>query len=122
MRPHERLDVWNKSMDLVITVYKETEAFPSTEKFGLTSQLRRASVSIPANIAEGAARTYIKEFNHFLSNAQGSASEVETELLIAHRLGYLSQQKYQSLLIVLDDIGRMLTGLSQHLRRRSQSN
>lgn len=122
MRPHERLDVWNKSMDLVVTIYKETEAFPSNEKFGLTSQLRRASVSIPANIAEGAARASIKEFNHFLSNAQGSASEVETELLIAHRLGYLSQLKYQSLRIVLDDIGRMLTGLSQHLRRRSQSN
>ena len=121
MRPHERLDVWNKSMELVLTIYKETEAFPSTEKFGLTSQLRRASVSIPANIAEGAARTSIKEFNHFLSNAQGSASEVETELLIARRLGYLSQLKYQSLRLVLDDIGRMLTGLSQHLRRKSQS-
>src|SRR5205814_2195401 len=82
------------------------------KKFGLTSQLRRAAVSIPANIAEGAARRSNKEFAHFLSNSQGSASEVETELLIAHRLNYCQHSHYQSLCSSLDEIGRMLTGLA----------
>jgi len=89
MRPHEKLDVWKKSIDFVVVLYKATEGFPKDEKFGLTSQLRRAAVSIPANIAEGAARRSDKEFAHFLSNSQGSASEVETELLIARRLAYV---------------------------------
>jgi four helix bundle protein len=120
MRTHERLEVWKKAIDATLCVYKVTESFPKEEKFGLTSQLRRAAVSIPANIAEGAARTSKKEFCHFLSNAQGSASEVETELLIAHRLGYVSDGDYQPLLNSVDEIGRMLTGLSQQLRRASQ--
>ena len=118
MRPHENLDVWNKAMDFVVVVYQATECFPKEEKFGLTSQLRRAAVSIPANIAEGAARKSSKEFAHFLSNAQGSASEVETELLIAHRLGFLNEANHSKLRNSLDEIGRMLTGLSHHLERR----
>ena len=97
MRPHEKLDVWNKSVDLVVEIYKATEAFPREEKFGLTSQVRRAAVSVPANIAEGAARSSHKEFAHFVSNAQGSASDVETELLIAHRLGYISKESFMEL-------------------------
>ena len=83
MRPHENLEAWNKAVDFVTKVYRATESFPREEKFGLTSQIRRAAVSIPANIAEGAARDSKKEFVYFLSNAQGSASELETELLIA---------------------------------------
>ena len=78
MRTHENLEVWKKAVDFVVLVYKGTENFPSEEKFGLTSQIRRASVSIPSNIAEGAARTSEKEFLYFLSNSQGSASEVST--------------------------------------------
>lgn len=116
MRPHENLEVWKKSIELVLCVYKATETFPKEEKFGLTSQLRRAAVSIPANIAEGAARTSAKEFCHFLSNAQGSASELETELLIANRLGYVAASKYDPLRVAIDEIGRMITGLSQKLR------
>jgi four helix bundle protein len=119
MRPHENLDVWVKAVDFVVSVYRVTEAFPKEEKFGLTSQVRRASVSIPANIAEGAARTSSKEFMHFLSNAQGSASEVETELLIARRLSFLEEGEYAKLRLSLDEIGRMLTGLRKHLKRRS---
>jgi four helix bundle protein len=117
MRTHENLKVWKKSIESALKVYKVTESFHKEEKFGLTSQLRRAAVSIPANIAEGAARTSKKEFCHFLSNAQGSASEVETELLIAHRLGYIPDGKYEPLRSSIDEIGRMLTGLSQQLGR-----
>jgi four helix bundle protein len=118
MRPHEKLDVWRKAIDFVLEVYKTTESFPKEEKFGLTSQIRRAAVSVPANLAEGAARTSVKEFAHFISNAQGSASEVETELLIAHRLGYLQQAKYYSLREAHDDLGKMLNGLSRHIKQR----
>ena len=118
MRPHEKLDVWGRAVDLVVDIYRATDNFPKEEKFGLTSQLRRAAVSVPANIAEGAARKSCKEFLHFLSNAQGSASEIETELLIASRLGFLGEREYVKLRASLDEIGRMLTGLSHHLGRR----
>jgi len=80
--------------------------------------VRRAAVSIAANIAEGAARKSHKEFAYFLSNSQGSASEVETELLIAHRLGYFAGNTYLELRTSLDEIGRMLTGLSQYLEQK----
>ena len=118
MRPHERLDVWNKSIELVMSVYKATEGFPRDERFGLTSQIRRAAVSIPANIAEGAARDSQKEFVHFLSNAQGSASELETEWLIAHKLGYLAKEAHDDIRRELDSVGRMIFGLAHNIRGR----
>ena len=118
MRPHEKLDVWRKAIEFVLAVYKATESFPKEEKFGLTSQVRRAVVSIPANLAEGAARSSRKEFAHFISNAQGSASEAETELLIAHRLGYLSEKQYALLQAAHDDLGKMLNGLARHVQQR----
>jgi len=121
MRPHEKLDVWCVAMDFVVVVYQATESFPKEEKFGLISQIRRAAVSIPANVAEGAARRSPKEFVHFISNAQGSASELETELLIAQRLGYLQKSIYLEMHNTLDNIGRMLIGLAQHLERRGKS-
>jgi four helix bundle protein len=91
MRPHQKLEAWSYAIDLVTDVYKGTEHFPKEERYGLTGQIRRAAVSIPANLAEGAGRRSQKEFAHFLSNSQGSASELETELIIAHRLGYLDE-------------------------------
>lgn len=115
MRPHENLDVWKKSVDFTVEIYKVTDAFPKEEKFGLTSQIRRASVSIAANIAEGAGRKSTKEFLNFLSMAQGSASEVETEVLISFRLGYCPERVFQDLLSKLEEIGRMITGLGNHL-------
>ena len=117
MRPHEKLDVWKKAIDLVILIYKITETFPAHERYGLTSQIRRAAVSVPANIAEGAARQSSKEFAHFLSNSQGSASELETELLIAERLGYLGSAGYIAMRNEIDSVGRMLVGLSRNVRR-----
>ena len=117
MRPHEKLDLWKKAIEFVVSVYKITEHFPKDEKFGLTSQLRRASVSIVANVAEGAARRSEEEFRQFLSHSQGSASEVDTELVIAQRLDYLSRPDYERLAEDLDHIGRMITRLSQSLAR-----
>ena len=117
MRPHEKLQTWIESVDLVLNIYKATERFPKEEKFGLTSQIRRAAVSIPANIAEGAARNSSKEFAHFVSIAQGSASEVETELIIAYRLGYLSETLFSKLPSDLERIGRMITELTRRPRR-----
>ena len=119
MRPHQKLDLWKKAIEFVIAIYKLTERFPKEEKFGLTSQMRCASVSIAANISEGAARTSVKEFMQFLSHSQGSASEVDTELIIATRLGYVLEEEYEELSRDLDDIGRMITRLCQSLRRRT---
>jgi four helix bundle protein len=116
MRPHEKLDVWKRSVEMVVRIYKATEGFPTHERYGLTSQIRRAAVSIPANIAEGAARHSSREFAYFLSNAQGSSSELETELLIAQRLGYMSAASYGEARSMLDSIGRMIVGLSQRVR------
>ncbi|MDQ1640157.1 MAG: hypothetical protein QOF62_3496 [Pyrinomonadaceae bacterium] len=118
MRPHENLNVWKKAVDFVVEIYKTTEHFPKEERFGLTSQIRRASVSVAANIAEGAARKSPKEFSHFLSNAQGSASEVETELLISYRLGYLSNSQLVEYQTSLDSIGKMMNGLTRRLRQK----
>ncbi len=115
MRPHHKLEAWSKAVDLVTDVYKKTDTFPKEERYGLTSQIRRAAVSIPANIAEGAGRHSRKEFAHFLSNSQGSASELETELIIAHRLGYLDEASFSGLVSEVDRIGRLITGLSRHL-------
>jgi four helix bundle protein len=119
MRPHERLEVWERAVDFVVRVYKATETFPREERFGLTSQIRRAAVSVPANIAEGAARQSNKEFSYYLSNAQGSVSELATEILIARRLGYLNEQTYQSDNEELTSIGRMIFGLARSVKRRS---
>jgi len=121
MRPHQKLEAWIKAIELVVDVYKRTEHFPREERYGLTSQIRRAAVSIPANIAEGAGRHSRKEFSHFLSNSQGSASELETELTIAQRLGYLDDSTFAKLMSQLDRIGRLITGLNQHLVRGFQS-
>lgn len=115
MRTHENLEVWKRSVEVVVLVYKLTEQFPSEEKFGLTSQVRRAAVSIPSNIAEGAARSSEKEFLYFLSNSQGSCSVATTHLLIASKLGYISEEKYKAVRGEFNEIGKMLSGLRDHL-------
>lgn len=116
MRPHEKLEVWKKSVSFVTEVYKTTENFPADERFGLTSQIRRAAVSVPSNIAEGAARNSNKEFLYFLSNAQGSVSELATEILIALNLGMIDNAVFAELDKKLAEVGRMITGLRNHIR------
>lgn len=113
MRPHQNLQAWSQSVELVTTIYRTTERFPKEERYGLTAQIRRAAVSIPANIAEGAGRRSPKEFVYFLSNSQGSASELETELIIANNLGYLDKANCAQLISKLERIGRLITGLSR---------
>ena len=89
IRSHKDLDAWKNAIDLVVDIYKCAENFPSEERFGLKSQICRAAVSIPSNIAEGAARISSNEFAHFLSIAMGSLSEVETQIIIAQKLSYI---------------------------------
>jgi four helix bundle protein len=115
MRPHHKLEAWSHAIEFVTEIYKNTDRFPKEERYGLTSQIRRAAVSIPANIAEGAGRHSKKEFAHFLSNSQGSASELETELVIAHQLGYLDETTFARLIAQLERIGRLITGLRRHV-------
>ena len=105
---HKRLDVWQISMTFVTDVYKTTRKFPGSEKYTLTQQLQRAAVSIPSNIAEGAARQSSKEFIQFLYVALGSCAEVETQLIIAKNLGY---QIDDALLTTNQRIKSMLLGL-----------
>ena len=96
MKSHEDLDVWRKAVDLSVEVYKVTSVFPEEERFGLTNELRRAALALAANIAEGAARDNPKEFLHHLSAAVGSASELNTHLVISRRLGFCSERALRS--------------------------
>ncbi len=116
MRPHKKLEVWKKAIEFVTRIYKVTESFPNSEKFGLISQIRRSAVSIPSNISEGAARNSKKEFVQFLSFAQGSTSELETQLIISDNLGFLRKEDL-SLLDELDEISRMIIGLIRTLKK-----
>ncbi len=113
------LIAWQKAMVLVAEIYKASEGFPKHELYGLTSQLRRAAVSIPSSIAEGQGRYFDREFTHFLSNALGSLMEVETQLMIAENLGYLGSDQTKPLLSASAEIGKILNGLSQKMRARA---
>ncbi len=111
MQGHRDLLVWQKSMKFVTQVYQVTRSFPREEIYGLTSQLRRAAVSIPSNLAEGHGRRSKPEFHLFIGHARGSLLEAETQLEIAFNLGYLDKAKFSAILKESSEIGRMLTGL-----------
>jgi four helix bundle protein len=113
-KPHKKLDVWKLSMDLVVHVYEATEKFPREERFNLTDQIRRAAVSIPCNIAEGAARQTRKEFANYLHMAQGSLSELDTLLELAKRMRYTSPNDWHALDGQMVRIDKMLSGLIRH--------
>ncbi|WP_348521501.1 four helix bundle protein [Brevundimonas sp. A19_0] len=115
---HRDLKVWQISMDLVETVYRLSRDWPNHELYGLVSQVRRAAVSVPANIAEGAGRRSTGEFIQFVGIARGSMAEVETLLILAGRLGYLDERTLEHLMADIAEVGRMLTGLMQSLRDR----
>ena len=108
---YRNLIAWQKSMRLVMEIYKATRVFPRDELYELTNQLRRAAVSVPSNIAEGQARFSRKEFHHFLSLARGSLVEIETQLLIAENLCYLLAEQSRPLLAETAELGRVLNGL-----------
>ena len=112
-RPHEQLDAWKVSVDLVVLVYEATRAFPREEIFGITSQMRRAAVSIPANIAEGSARRSASERKQFYYISRGSVSELETHITIATRLGYLQRNDSVVLYEHCQRIAAMLNGMIQ---------
>ena len=117
MRSHHQLHVWQEAMALVKMVYTATSKFPQSEIYGLTSQMRRASVSVPSNIAEWAARTGTKEFLQFLSISRGSLSELETQILIAKDLDYIKNEG--EILKQIDKIFGLIGGLMNSLRKRS---
>jgi len=109
-------------MDLVELVYMETSCFPKQETYGLTSQIRRAAASIPANIAEGHGRRLAKEFLYFLANARGSLLELDTHIEIALRLKYLDSKRYDSLSTLLHEVGRILNGLMRSVEHSQSTN
>ena len=115
---YQELIVWQKAMELVERVYRMTRTFPKDERFGLTSQIQRAAVSIPSNIAEGHARSSKKEYRNFLSISQGSTAEVETQTLIAARLGYVTSKQTENIMSLLDEISRMLNAIKKKLAPR----
>jgi four helix bundle protein len=116
-KPHKDLDVWKMSMELCRDVYKISKILPDEEKYGLTSQIKRAVISIPSNIAEGAARNSKKEFIQFLSIAQGSLAELETQLVLCcHYLDLIPEEKLTDIFVKMERISKMITGLKKSLR------
>ena len=112
---HKNLDVWKKSVDLVIKIYDITKQFPKEEMFGIVNQMRRSAVSIPSNIAEGCARYSDKDTLRFIDIAFGSVAELETQLIIAEQLGYYKENE---ILNDIDRIEKLLSGLRRHLKNK----
>jgi len=113
MKAHHKLKVWKRSIDFVVEIYNLTEKFPKNELYGLTNQMRRAAVSIASNLAEGAGRKGKSEFRQFLSIAQGSIAELETQLIISEKLNFSSD--IDNLIAELDESSKMVIGLSKSL-------
>lgn len=117
LQSYQELVGWKKGIALVADVYRLTQRFPKEEMYGLTSQIRRAAVSIPSNIAEGQGRLSRGEFKQFLGHARGSVFEVESQILIARNLGYLNENDAATLLARIAELGRILNGLLKSLDR-----
>lgn len=113
------LIAWKKAFDLALAIYRATSKFPIEERYGITSQLRRAGVSVPSNIAEGQGRNSRGEFLHHLSVAIGSLKEAETQILLSDGLGYLSKPQVDTLMSLAKEVGRLMGGLIRSLRQRS---
>ena len=117
MRDFKKYEVWNLSRQFCLNIYSETKNFPKDEIYGMTSQIRRASLSIPTNISEGAGRFGDKEFAHFINISLGSAHEVENLLIIANDLDYISKESFNSMDIEINTIKRKLYHLHQKLKQ-----
>ncbi len=113
---YQELIVWQKAMELSKAIYRVTKSFPDDERFGLTSQLRRASVSVPSNIAEGQGRLTAGEFNQFLGTARGSVFEVETQVQLASDLGYIPANDAEQIIELTSEVSRLLNGLIRSLQ------
>lgn len=118
---HKNLDVWKKSMDLVTQIYSLTKKFPKEELYGLSSQMRRAAISIPSNIAEGRSKRTTRDYVRFVNIAYGSASELETQLIIARNLGFATEAQLDAVIDELMEIGKMLYGLVISLEKKLSS-
>lgn len=116
MKDFRQLKVWEKSHQIALAIYRATKEFPKEELYGLTSQIRRASMSIPTNIAEGCGRNTDADFARFLQMAMGSASETEYQLILAHDLEFLSNESYEKLQNDVEEVKRMLASLLKTLR------
>ena len=116
MHNYKELKMWQKSIELCVLIYQATQQFPGEEKFGLTSQLRKASVSIPSNIAEGAGRKSNKEFAYFLSIARGSCYETETQVIIAEKLNYIIEM--EEIFKLIEEIQKMMFVFTQKLESK----
>ena len=118
MQDFRNLQVWKKSHEFTLKIYKLSQSFPKEETYGLTSQLRRASTSIPTNIAEGCVKNTNPEYSRFLYISLGSMAELETQLIIATNLKYISSSKYELIINDLTDIRKMLSGLIKYVKNR----
>ena len=118
MTSHKDLKVWIKGIELVKSIYEITKLFPSNEQFGLTSQMRRAAVSIPSNTAEGCGRNSDKELIHFLYISLGSAAELETQIIISKELGFLENEKSEQLQSLIFEIIKMTSSLIKSIKTR----
>ena len=121
IQSYRDLKVWQKAVDLAVDCYRLTGCFPRSEMYGLTSQIKRSGVSIPANIAEGHGREHLGDYLHHLSAANGSLMELETHLLIAVRLTYLRSEDIKPVLLQTAEVGRMLNGLTSKLKSSKRS-
>ncbi len=109
MKSFKELKVWQNGIELVAIVYEITASFPAEEKYGLSAQMRRAAVSIPSNIAEGHLRKTAKDFKQFLSIARGSCAELETQMIIAHKLGFIQEDNFNNLSPKIEELSKMLS-------------
>lgn len=118
MNKFKELKVWQRAVDLATLLYENTKYFPEEEKFGLISQIRRSSISISSNIAEGAGRNSIKEFLHFLGVANGSCYELENQLIISNRLDYISNEEFEKMEAIIFEIQKMIFSLKKSLKAK----
>jgi len=117
MHNFKELNSWREAKDFSVLIYKLTSEFPASEIYGISSQIKRAAVSIPSNIAEGAGRNTDKDFSRFIAIALGSSFELETQLIIAKELDYISNDKNEKLILRLNKIQKMLVNFQKHLNK-----